>query len=98
MKYFLTDLNVFGLKFVFFELLHAKPCRTIMKLLQKVSFGPEACEIEPKSLTSVMSGPPVKAGGSLRRQLGEPWEGGWQSQPFKDLYKNPLEIPEGIPS
>ena len=31
-----------------FKLLDAKPCRTILKLHQKVSFGPEACEIGPK--------------------------------------------------
>ena len=36
-----------GLKTMFFELLHAKPCRTIMRLHQKLSFGPETCEIEP---------------------------------------------------
>ena len=29
---------------------------------------------------------------------GETLEGGRQSQPFKSLYKNPLEIPKGIPS
>ena len=38
----------FGSKTVLFELLHAKPCRTIMKLPQKVSLGPDMCEIEPQ--------------------------------------------------
>ena len=33
---------------MFFGLLEAKPCRAIMKLPQKLSFEPEACEIEPK--------------------------------------------------
>ena len=28
-----------------FQLLHAKPCRIIWKLLQQISFGPEMCEI-----------------------------------------------------
>ena len=33
---------------MFFELLHTKPCRTIWKLHQKVSFGSETCEIWQK--------------------------------------------------
>ena len=33
---------------MFFGLLDAKPCRTIVKSPQQVSFGPEACEIGPK--------------------------------------------------
>ena len=33
---------------MFFELLGAKPCRTIMKLPQEVSSEPETCEIAPK--------------------------------------------------
>ena len=41
-------LKFAGLETMFFGLLDAKPCRTIMKLPQKVSFGPEACEIELK--------------------------------------------------
>ena len=40
--------KVFGLKTVFFELLHAKPCRTIMVLPQTISFGSETCKIKPK--------------------------------------------------
>ena len=44
-----------------------------------------------------MSGPTVEAGGILKRQLGT-LEGGRRAQPFKDLYKNPLEIPKGIPN
>ena len=39
----------FGLKTVFFELLHAKPCRTIMKSPQKVSFGPERTKLDKNS-------------------------------------------------
>ena len=33
---------------LFFGFLDTKPCRTIVKLPQKVSFGPEMCEIESK--------------------------------------------------
>ena len=33
---------------MFFGFLDAKPCRTIMKLPQKVSFRPEMCQIGPK--------------------------------------------------
>ena len=40
--------KVFGLKTLFFELLHAKPCRIIWKLLRKLSLGSETCEIAPK--------------------------------------------------
>ena len=39
---------VFSLITVFFELLHAKPCRIIWKLIQKVSLGSEMCIIERK--------------------------------------------------
>ena len=39
------NFKFFGLKTLFFKLLHAKPCRTIMKLHQKFRFGPETCEI-----------------------------------------------------
>ena len=45
---FLIKNNVCCLKILFFWLLDAKPCRTIMKLPLKVSFGPEACEIGSK--------------------------------------------------
>ena len=41
-------LILFCFETVFFGLLDAKPYRTIMKLPQKLSFGPEACEIWPK--------------------------------------------------
>ena len=37
-----------GLKTLLFGLLDAKPCRTIIKLPQKVSVGAETCEIWPK--------------------------------------------------
>ena len=55
-------------KNVFFGLLDAKPCRIIEKLHQKLSFGPEACEIAPK-LWFLAS----QAGGTLSRDPGEPW-------------------------
>ena len=82
---------------MFFGLLDAKPCRTIMKLPQKVSFGPETCEIGPKLW--------FLASGFCLLRLGEP-SGGSRGNPggppsvtaFKMLYKNPLEIPKGIPS
>ena len=86
-----------GLKTVLFELVHAKPCRTIIKLPQKVSFGPETCEIGPKVW--------FLASGFCLLRLGEPSGGNWGNpngpdavQRFKTLYKNPLEIPNGIPS
>ena len=37
-----------GLKTVFFERLHAKPCRTIMNFRNNTIFGPGTCEIEQK--------------------------------------------------
>ena len=39
--------KVFGLKIVFFELLHAKPYRIFYKFRQKISFESETCKIEP---------------------------------------------------
>ena len=36
--YLLSNLNLFGLKTVFSELLHAKPCRIIQTFHQKVNF------------------------------------------------------------
>ena len=44
----LICLKMFISELCFFELLHPKPCRIIWKLHQKLSFGPEACEIGPK--------------------------------------------------
>ena len=71
--------------------------RTIMKSLQKASFGPQTCEIEPKVW--------FLASGFCLLRLGEPSGGNWGNpngpdavQRFKTLYKNPLEIPKGIPS
>ena len=76
-----------------------------MKLHQKTSFGSEMCEIGPKVW--------FLASGFCLLRLGEPSGGNWgnpqaatgvtqmggrQSQPFKKLYKNPLEIPKDIPS
>ena len=68
-----------------------------MKLPQKVSFGPETYEIGPKVW--------FLASGFCLLRLGEPSggscgnpEGQAQSQPFKKLYKNPLELHKGIPS
>ena len=80
-----------------FGLLDAKPCRTIMKLPQKVSLGSEACEIGPKVW--------FLASGFCLLRLGEP-SAGIRGNPggpppvqrFKILYKKPLEIPKGIPS
>ena len=53
----------------FFELLDAKPCRTIMKLPQKINFGPETCEIAPKLW--------FLASGFCLLRLGEPSGGSW---------------------
>ena len=82
---------------MFFELLDAKPCRTIVKLPQKTNFEPETCEIAPKLW--------FLASGFCLLRLGEP-SAGTRGNPggppavqrFKTLYKNPLEIPKGIPS
>ena len=91
----MTNFKSFNLKTVFFELLHAKPCRTIMKLPQKVSFGPETCEIEPKLW--------FLASGFCLLRLGEPSSGSWGNPggppsvtAFKKLYKTPLGIPLDI--
>ena len=82
---------------MFFELLDAKPCKTIMKLLQKVFFEPETCESPPKLW--------FLASGFCLLRLGEPSAGtlGNPGGPpavtaFKKLYKNLLEIPKGIPT
>ena len=45
---FFELFNVFCLKNVFFELLHAKPCRIIYKFHQNTILGPETCEIGSK--------------------------------------------------
>ena len=82
---------------MFFELLDAKPCRTIMKLPQKVSFESETCEIAP-TLWFLASGFCLLRLGSPQAAAGGTLGGGAQSQPFKSLYKNSLEIPKGIPS
>ena len=82
---------------VFFELLDAKPCRTIMKLPQKISFGPEACEIEPKLWFLAFGFCLLRLGEPLAGTRGNP--GGPSSvTAFKKLYKNPPEIPKGIPN
>ena len=82
---------------MFFEFLDTKPCRTIMKLPQKVSFGPETCEIGPQVWSL--------ASGFCLLRLGEPSGGSWgipggppSVKASKKLYKNPLEIPKGIPT
>ena len=41
-------MKVCGVKNVFFEFLHAKPCRIIWKFPQKLSVGPETCEFLTK--------------------------------------------------
>ena len=48
--FFVVDIifKLFDGETVFFGLLDAKPCRTIMKLLQKVDFEPKRWEIESK--------------------------------------------------
>ena len=68
-----------------------------MKLPQKVSFGPETCEIGTKV--------GLLASGFCLLRLGEPSGGRWGNPggppsvtDFVKLYKNPLEIPKGIPS
>ena len=60
--FFDGENNVFGL-------LDAKPYRTIVKLPQEVSFGPEACEIRPKVW--------FQASGFCPLRLGEPSGGNW---------------------
>ena len=46
--YFSLNFRFFGLRTVFFELLHAKLCRITWNLHQKVGFGSETCKIERK--------------------------------------------------
>ena len=82
---------------MFFELLHAKPCRTIVKLPQEVSFGPEMCEIGRKVWFLASGFCLLRLGEPLAGTRGNP-NGPQQVTAFKKLYKNPLEIPEGIPS
>ena len=78
---------------MFFELLDAKPCRTIMKLLQKVSFESETCEVALK-LWFLASGFCLLRLGNPQAAAGGTLEGGAQSQPFKLPYKKPVEIPK----
>ena len=52
-----------------FEILDAKPRRTIMKLPQKASLGPETCGIEPKFW--------FLASGFCLLRLGQPLGGSW---------------------
>ena len=54
---------------MFFKLLDAKPCRTIMKLHQNMSFESETCEIAPKVW--------FLASGFCLLRLGEPSGGSW---------------------
>ena len=59
----------FLMETVFFRLLDAKPCRTIMKLPQKVSLGFETCEIAQKVW--------FLASGFCLLKLGETSAGSW---------------------
>ena len=68
-------LLLFCLKTLFVELLHAKPCRTVMKLPQKVSFGPEACKIGPKVGNRTCPGGP-RGGRPGGRRRSAPVAGG----------------------
>ena len=60
---------MFLMENMFWGFLDAKPCRTMMKLPQKVSFGPEACEIGPEVW--------FLASGFCLLRLGEPSGGNW---------------------
>ena len=67
------------------------------EITSKISFGPETCEIRPKVW--------FLGSGFCLLRLKEPSGGNWGNphgpdavQRFKTLYKNPLEIPDGIPS
>ena len=71
--------------------------RTNMKSPQKLNMGPKTCKIGPQVW--------FLASGFYLLRLGEPSGGNWGNpngrdavQRFKTLHKNPLEIPEGIPS
>ena len=81
---------------MFFGLLDAKPCRTIIKLPQQVSFGVKVCEILPKVWFLASGFCLLRPGESSAGTRGNP--GGPPAvQRFKTLYKNPLEILKGIP-
>ena len=104
LKCIFTENVVFGIQTAFSDsfnvllsFLAEKWYRTNMTLSQKVSSGPETCETWPKVW--------FLASGFCLLRLGEPSGGNWGNpngpdavQRFKTLYKNPLEIPEGIPS
>ena len=103
-KFIFKKNVVFGLQTTPFDsfnvllsFLAEKWYRTNMKLPQKASLGSEMCEIGPKVW--------FLASGFCLLRLGEPSGGSWGNPggppavtAFKDLYKNPLEIPKGIPS
>ena len=64
---------------MFFELLHAKPCRIILKFHPKLCFGPEAREIEPKVRNRTCpggrrAGGPAVSGRTGGQRAGEPLE------------------------
>ena len=67
------------------------------EITSKASIGTEMCEIQLQVW--------FLASGFCLLRLGEPSGGHWGNpngpdavQRFKTLYKNPLEIPKGIPS
>ena len=68
-----------------------------MKLPQKASFEPETCEIGPKVRFLASGFCLLRPGEPSAGTRGNP-EGPPAVQRFKTLYKNPLEIPKGIPS
>ena len=68
------------------------------ELTSKSKFGIRNVRNWTKSLVSGVWFLSPEAGGTPRRELGGTLKGHRQSQPFKDLYKNPLEIRKGIPS
>ena len=101
---FLRINVVFYLQTMFFHsfnvllsFLAEKEYRTNIKLPQKASFGPETCEIEPKVWFLASGFCFLRLGTPLAGTRGNP-NAPQQVTAFKKLYKNPLEIPKGIPS
>ena len=72
-----------------------------MKLPENQILNPRCAKLDQKSdfgHVQTYSSLHKWSGGDPQGGSGGTQEGQAQSQPFKKLYKNPLEIPAGIPS
>ena len=73
---------------MFFGLLHAKSCRTIMKLPQN-QFCTRNVPNWTKSLVSCVWFLSPEAGGTLRAVPGEPWRAAASHGPFRVCIRTP---------